>query len=258
MERGHPVRQRAQPAQIFRHEFRWNLFALPAQADGMSALRQLSEFCTERSMLDNQNTNMEKPAQTDYPIIDLLKRRWSPRTFSDRIVEPEKLLSLFEATRWAASSFNEQPWYFVLATKQEPEEHARLLGCLAEKNQQWASQAPVLMVSIAKLKFEKTGKPNRHAFHDVGLAVGNLIVQATAMDLFVHQMAGFSPQKVSETYRIPDDFEPVAAIAVGYGVDEKVLPEPFRAFDLGSRSRKPIGSFVFESTWGQAAPLVSQ
>ncbi len=93
---------------------------------------------------------MEKLAETDYPILELLKRRWSPRAFSDQMVEPEKLRSLFEAARWAPSSFNEQPWSFVLATKQKPEEHARLLSCLVEKNQQWARGAPVLMVSVCE------------------------------------------------------------------------------------------------------------
>jgi nitroreductase len=199
---------------------------------------------------------MEKPAQTDYPILELLKRRWSPRAFSDQMVEPEKLRSLFEAARWSPSSFNEQPWSFVLATKQKPEEHARLLGCLTEKNQQWARGAPVLMVSVAKLKFDHTGKPNRHAFYDVGLAVGNLMVQATALDLFVHQMAGFSPEEVAEIYSIPDEFAPVAAIALGYGADVQDLPEPFREFELGPRSRKQIQSFVFEGQWGQPSPQV--
>src|SRR5213078_4673493 len=139
---------------------------------------------------------MEKPAPTDYPIEEILQRRWSPRAFSDRMVESEKLQSLFEAARWAPSTFNEQPWAFIVATKQNLEEHARLLSCLAEKNQQWARLAPVLMVSVAKLNFDKNGKPNRHAFHDVGLAVGTMIVQATSLDLFVHQMAGFAPEKV--------------------------------------------------------------
>jgi nitroreductase len=201
---------------------------------------------------------MEKPVQTDYPIIDLLQRRWSPRAFSDQLVEPEKLLSLFEAARWAPSSFNEQPWYFVMATKQKPEEHARLLSCLFEKNQQWARRAPVLMVSVAKLNFDRTGKPNRHAFYDVGMAVGNLMTQATALGLFVHQMAGFSPEKVAENYHIPETFEPVAAIAIGYGGELADLPEQFRAQELGPRSRKPIQSFVFEGQWGQPAPLVSK
>lgn len=199
---------------------------------------------------------MEKPAQTDYPVLEILKRRWSPRAFSNQMVEPEKLRSLFEAARWAPSSFNEQPWSFILATKQKPEEHALLLSCLAEKNQQWAQLAPVLMVSVAKLNFEKTGKPNRHAFHDVGLAVGNLLVQATALDLFVHQMAGFSPEKVREIYGVPDGFEPVAAIALGYGGDVDDLPEAFRQAESGPRTRKPIQRFVFQGQWGHPSPLI--
>ena len=201
---------------------------------------------------------MEKPAATDYPIEEILRRRWSPRAFSDRIVEPEKLRSLWEAARWAASSFNEQPWSFIVATRQQPEEHARLLSCLVEKNQQWARQAPVLMVSVARLNFEKTGKPNRHAFHDVGLAVGNMIVQATALGLFVHQMAGFSPEKVREIYGVPEGHEPVAAIALGYGADVDGLPEPFRGPELAARTRKPIENFIFQGSWGQTSPLVKE
>ena len=199
---------------------------------------------------------MEKPAKTDYPIEEILSRRWSPRTFSDRAVEPEKLLSLFEAARWAPSCFNEQPWSFIVATKAKPNEHARLLSCLAEGNQGWASAAPVLMVSVAKHNFARTGKPNRHAFHDVGLAMGNMLVQATALGLFVHQMGGFSVEKVREIYGVPDGFEPVAAIAIGYGVAMDELPDQFREFDLGARSRKPVSSFVFEGHWGETSRFV--
>jgi nitroreductase len=199
---------------------------------------------------------MEKPAPTDHPIEEILERRWSPRAFSDRIVEREKLQSLFEAARWAASSFNEQPWSFIVATKEKPDEYAALLSCLTEKNQQWARLAPVLMVSVAKLKFEKNGKPNRHAFHDVGMAVSNLIVQATALGMYVHQMAGFSVDKVREIYGVPEGFEPLAAIAVGYPDDPNVLPEPFREQEVGPRQRKPIDSFVFEAKWGETSPIL--
>lgn len=201
---------------------------------------------------------MEKLAQTDYPVLEILKRRWSPRAFSNQIVEPEKLRSLFEAARWGPSSFNEQPWSFILATKQYSEEHARVLRCLSEKNQQWARLAPVLLVSVAKLNFDKTGKPNRHAFYDLGMAVGNLMVQATALDLFVHQMAGFSSERVTEIYGVPSVFEPVAAIAIGYGGEVEDLPEGFRESEVGPRSRKPIQSFVFQGQWGQPSPLVSR
>jgi nitroreductase len=199
---------------------------------------------------------MEKPAATEYPIEEILRRRWSPRAFADRMVEREKLLSMFEAARWAASCFNEQPWQFIIATKQNAEEYAALLSCLIERNQEWARLAPVLMVSVAKMNFDKSGKPNRHAFHDVGLAVANLIVQATALGLFVHQMAGFSPEKVRELYAVPDGYEPVAGIAVGYAADPDVLPESFREQELRPRVRKPIESFVFERVWGQTAPLI--
>jgi nitroreductase len=198
---------------------------------------------------------MEKPARTDYPIEETLSRRWSPRAFSDRTVEPDKLRRLFEAARWAPSSFNEQPWSFILTTKEKPEEYAALLNCLVEKNQQWARLAPVLMLSIAKLNFEKTGKPNRHAFHDVGMAVGSLLVEATALGLFVHQMAGFSVAKAREVFSVPAGFEPVAAIALGYAADPQVLPEAFRAQEVGARARKPIGEFVFEGRWGEKSPL---
>jgi nitroreductase len=201
---------------------------------------------------------MEKPAETQYPIEEILRRRWSPRAFADRAVEPGKLQSLFEAARWAASSFNEQPWNFIVATKQKPEEHARLLSCLVEGNQRWARAAPVLMVSVAKLNFDKTGKPNRHAFHDVGLAVQNMVVQAMALGLFVHQMAGFSPEKVREIYGVPDGFEPVAAMAIGYGLAADELPEAFREFDLSARSRKSVSGFVFEGRWGETSRLVSE
>lgn len=199
---------------------------------------------------------MEKPAQTQHPVEEILRRRWSPRAFSDRMVERDKLQSLLEAARWAASSFNEQPWHFIVATKEKLAEHAALLSCLIEGNQQWARLAPVLMVSVAKLNFEKNGKPNRHAFHDVGLAVANLIVEATALDLFVHQMAGFSVEKVRETYGVPEGFEAVAAIAIGYGAEADILAEPLRQRELESRQRKPIESFVFERKWGDTSPIV--
>lgn len=201
---------------------------------------------------------MEKLAPADYPIEEILRRRWSPRAFSDRSIEPDKIRSLFEAARWAPSSFNEQPWSYLVATKENPEDYAKLLSCLVEGNQQWARLAPVLMTSVAKLNFEKTGKPNRHAFHDVGLATANMMIQATAMGLFVHAMAGFSAEKVRELYIVPDDYEPVAAIAIGYPADDDVLPESMRQKELAARSRIPIASFVFEGGWGEVSPIISR
>lgn len=201
---------------------------------------------------------MEKLADTTYPIEHLLQRRWSPRAFVDRPVEPEKLLRLWEAARWSASCANQQPWYFIVATREDAAEYVRLLSCLRENNQQWALHAPVLMVSVAKLTFDANGQPNRYAFHDVGLAVANLIVQATALGLFVHQMAGFYPDKVRELYGVPEDFEPVAGIVLGYPGDPAILPEDLQQRELAPRARKPVETFVFQGTWGQIAPLVKQ
>ncbi|HKW85725.1 MAG TPA: nitroreductase family protein [Nitrospiraceae bacterium] len=199
---------------------------------------------------------MEKLAETDYPIHDLLQRRWSPRAFSDRMVEPERLRSLWEAARWAPSSFNEQPWNFIVATRQDQAEYTRLLSCLVENNIRWAQKAPVLMISVAKLSFEKDSEPNRHAFHDVGLAVENLVIQATAFGLVLHQMAGIYPEKVRELYRIPDQYEPVAAIALGYPGDPGTLPDGLRQRELAKRTRKPLREFVFTGRWEQVSPLL--
>jgi len=199
----------------------------------------------------------EKIAETQYPIHDLLKQRWSPLAFSERMVEPEKLGSLLEAARWAASSYNEQPWSFIVATKENLGEFVRLLSCLAEGNQVWAKNAPVLMISVAKLHFEKNGNENRHAFHDVGQAVSNLALQATALELYIHQMAGFDVQKVRELYGIPDGYEPVAAIALGYGADSQTLPENLQQREGAPRVRKPLESFAFKGSWGQELPILA-
>ena len=198
----------------------------------------------------------EKAGKADHPIHELIRRRWSPRAFADRPVEPEKLLSLLEAARWAPSSSNEQPWSFIVATRDDRAAYDRLLSCLVEFNVQWAARAPVLMLSVAKLKFDSNGKPNRHAFHDVGLAVGNLLMQATALDLVVHQMAGFDVQKARELFQIPPGYEPCAAIALGYLGKPDSLPEPLRARELAPRFRKPLGEFVSTERWGESSPLV--
>jgi len=199
---------------------------------------------------------MRKLAETRYPIHELLRERWSPRAFADRMVEPEELRSLLEAARWAPSSFNEQPWSFIVATKQHPGEYERLLSCLVEGNVRWAQHAPVLMLSVAKLAFERNGKPNRHAFHDVGLAVENLVIQATALGLAVHQMAGFHVDKARELFSIPDGHEPVAALVLGFPGDPAGLPEDLREREVAPRIRKPLESFVFSGQWGQSSPLV--
>lgn len=200
---------------------------------------------------------MEKPTETAYAIHDLLRRRWSPRAFLDKMVETDKLQSLFEAARWAPSSDNEQPWQFVMATKNSPSEYDRLFQCLKEGNKKWAHLAPVLMLSIARLNWEEDGTPNRHAFHDTGMAVFSLVVQATALGLMVHQMAGFDVEKARTDLKIPAGHEPVAMIAVGYPGDPAQLPDYLREREFKPRERKPIAEFVFSAEWGTPAPFSS-
>ena len=201
---------------------------------------------------------MEKTAETRRPIHELLARRWSPYAYSERAVVPEILVSLLEAARWAPSSFNEQPWSFLVATKENPEEFARLLSCLVPGNQEWARHAPVLMLSVAKLKFDRGGRANPHAWHDVGLAAMNLVVEAMAHGLYVHQMAGIEPERARELYAIPEGWEAVAGIAVGYLGDPSTASEKSRQRDAAPRSRKPLEQMVFSGRWGIPARLANR
>lgn len=200
---------------------------------------------------------MEKPAVTQYPVHELIARRWSPRAFADRAVDRLTLCRLFEAARWAASSSNEQPWHFLVATREEPTDFNRLLGCLLPGNVRWAKDAPVLMLTITSLLFADEKEPNRHAWHDMGQAIANLAIEATALGLFIHQMAGFVPQKAREAFAIPKDFEPVAAVALGYPGDPAQLPEDLMNRERKPRERKPIADFVFGGAWGRTSPVVT-
>jgi nitroreductase len=188
---------------------------------------------------------------------ELLEKRWSPVAFSPRAVETEKLRSVLEAARWAPSSFNEQPWVFLVSTKDEREAYERLLGLLVEGNRVWAQFAPVLMLSVAKLNFALNGKPNRHALHDVGAAAAYLTMQATALGLYVHQMAGYDVERAQREFSIPPGYEPAAAIALGYLGDDAALPEKLRGRSPLKRNRKPLSEFVFTGRWGNASPLVN-
>lgn len=199
---------------------------------------------------------MEKPAPTDYPIHELLARRWSPRAFAERPIEPEKLQSLFEAARWAPSSNNEQPWRFLVAVKENHEEFDRFLACLLEGNRKWAHRAPVLILSVASLHFEDSGKPNRHAVHDTGLATENLLLQATALGLVAHPMAGFDIEKARAEYKIPAGHEPVAMIAIGYPGDPSLLSGTLHEREVAPRRRHPASSFVFSGEWGTPSSLL--
>ncbi|MBO3458842.1 nitroreductase family protein [Aetokthonos hydrillicola Thurmond2011] len=199
---------------------------------------------------------VNKSADTQYPVHDLISKRWSPLAFSERLVEQEKLLSVLEAARWAASSYNEQPWSYIVATRDNQAEFDLLLSCLAEGNQPWAKNAPVLMLSVAKLNFERNGVENRHALHDVGAASAQLAIQATSLGLFIHQMAGFNVPRAKEVYNIPQVYEPVAAIALGYLGNPETLTEKYLERERSPRNRKSLESFVFSGKWNQTSPLI--
>jgi nitroreductase len=198
-----------------------------------------------------------KAATLDHPVHDLLATRWSPYAFADRRVSPDDLRSLFESARWAPSSYNEQPWSYLVASRHDaPDEFARLLSCLNDGNQAWAGHASVLALGVVTLRFKRNDKPNAAARHDLGLAAGNLCVEATARGLVVHQMIGILPDRAREVYAIPEGSEALTGLAIGYAGDAKALPEGLRERDLAPRTRRPLGEFVFAGRWGERAPLV--
>lgn len=200
--------------------------------------------------------NPFKQATPDHPIHELIARRWSPYAFADRPVAVDDLRSLLEAARWAASSYNEQPWSYILATKDNPGDFQRLLSCLVEGNQAWAQAAPVLALGCTSLNFKRNNKPNAAAVHDLGLASATLTLEATARGLVVHQMIGILPDKARETYNIPEGVQPLTGLAIGYPAEPTALPEKFKERDLAPRTRKPLAEFVFGSAWGAAARIV--
>ncbi len=197
-----------------------------------------------------------KPRKVDHPVNELIHDRWSPVCFADDPVEPEKLQSLFEAARWAPSCFNEQPWNWVIGIKGRGDAHQKILSCLVKPNQEWAHAVPILAISVTRLNFAKSDKPNRHAYHDVGLAMGILCVQAVDLELSVHQMGGFSVEKAREVLEIPEGCDPVAAIAIGYMANLKSCEnESLRKRDETIGQRKSQKEFLHEGTWGKKLKL---
>jgi len=192
-----------------------------------------------------------KPFETDPPIHELLARRWSPRAIDPaRPVPREVLRMLLEAARAAPSSFNEQPWRFLVFDDEDPEALEVARGCLVPGNA-WARNAPVLILSAAAERWEKDGSPNRHAQHDVGLASENLALQATALGLAVHFMAGFDVERARRLFGIQDGFQPMAMIAVGHPADAETLPPKLRDRELAPRKRKPLEEIAFAGRWNR-------
>ena len=201
-----------------------------------------------------------KHAPADHDILEVIRERWSPRAFDlAREITRGDLHRLFEAARWAPSSFNEQPWRFVVADRQRtPETFAGLYTSLDRSNQVWASTAPVLILVAVNLRLARTGDLNRSAWYDTGQAVGFLALQATALGVAIRQMEGFDSDRARAACGVPESFDPAVVMAVGYpGDPESLAAEHHRAAERQPRSRQPIGEFVFEGRWGVPIPLQS-
>jgi len=201
---------------------------------------------------------LKKPAPSDFPVHELIRERWSPRAFADKPVPQDVLRSIFEAARWAPSSYNEQPWAYIVATKDDKENFEKMLSVLVDFNAQWAKSAPVLALAVAKLAFANNNAPNRNAQYDTGAATALLSVEATARGLAVHQMAGFDAEKARQAFGIPKGWEPIAALAIGYAGDPASLPAPLKDREMTPRTRKPIGEFVMVGQWGHTAPFAAK
>jgi nitroreductase len=199
---------------------------------------------------------MSRLNPVDHPVHDVIARRWSPVGFADRPVAAADLRSLFEAARWAPSAFNEQPWSFIVARREDADHFAAVHSCLVEGNQDWAANAPVLMLTVASEQFARNGAPNATALYDLGQAVAMLTVEATARGLAVHQMGGILPDRAAELFGVPDGRRVATALAVGYAVDDvTTLPEAWQARDTAPRVRRPLADTVFSTAWRTAADL---
>jgi nitroreductase len=178
-------------------------------------------------------------------IHELIAERWSPRAFADKPVSNENLKKIFTAASWAASSSNEQPWRFLVGHKGD-ETYAKIFDCLVEFNQMWAKSAPVLILTLAKTTFSKEGNPtNAWALHDTGAASAQMCLQAIALGIHTHGMAGFDKDKVRTHFNLPAEYTEGAVWAMGYLGDPSTLHERMQKQELAPRERKPLDELVF-------------
>jgi nitroreductase len=202
-------------------------------------------------MDQNRNSNefdkkeiVVNTAKTDYPISEIIAKRWSARAFSTRPVENTKLLSILEAARWAPSSRNEQPWRYIVFTTDNPQMLKKAQSVLKEIND-YAKRAPILICAIAKKTYSENGNPNRLHFHDLGAANENMFLEAFNQGLIMHEMGGFDVQKAREVFNVPEDYEVGIMIAIGYQDAYHVLPDRLRHKAFTPRVRKPLSEIVF-------------
>lgn len=184
----------------------------------------------------------------DYPIADLFLERWSPRSFQEKEIPEEQLLSLFEAARWAPSARNCQPWYFILATSKE--ERKVFHQFIDEGNLQWAKKVPVLAMLLSK-KTARDGEENRYHSFDAGCAWGFLALQAIKNGLKTRAIGGFDREKARELLHIPEDYECQLVIAIGYQGKKEDLPEQFRKQEQPN-DRRSVKESIFKGKFGKS------
>ncbi|PLX80809.1 MAG: nitroreductase [Desulfuromonas sp.] len=178
-----------------------------------------------------------EPRVADVDVDAMFLDRWSPRSFDPPPVTEEQIATLFEAARWSPSCYNDQPWLFCYAV--DSSERQRFLSALVEKNRLWAKRAPLLMFLLARKRFKRSGKPNRHAPFDAGSAWMALALQARSLGLFAHAMAGFNVERAAKILEVDrDEFEIMAAIAVGRIGDPDLLPDDLKRIEAPNQ-RKP-------------------
>ncbi len=189
---------------------------------------------------------MNRTAPTDYPIHDLLRQRWSPYAFNpNRSVSDDDLRALFEAARWTMSSYNAQPWRYIVGVRERsPAVWDQVFSILVEGNQPWAKNAPVLALGLVEHNFEHNGKANKAAIHDLGAASASLTFEATARGLCVHQMIGIEPDKAREVFDISGSLEPFTGLAIGYAGDPSAVSEEYAKRDTRERQRKSLNDLI--------------
>lgn len=188
---------------------------------------------------------MSHKESEDKLVFKIIEKRYSPVIFVETEISDEVLFKLFEAARWAPSSFNDQPWSFIYGRKGKDPVYDLLFETLMDANKKWAKNAPVLALSIANVISPTTKKENPYAFHDVGMAMGNLLLQAASLDVYLHQMGGYSKKKAKETLNIPKTYEPVAMMAMGYRGEPEQFPQDLQEKESKQRTRKEMKDFVF-------------
>ncbi|TVQ86636.1 MAG: nitroreductase [Bacteroidetes bacterium] len=197
---------------------------------------------------------MEKPAKTNFEIQPLLKKRWSPRSFTDQPVSKETLQRIFEAARWTPSSSNDQPWRFIVGQKGD-KTWDMIMETLVDFNKKWAKLAPVLALSIGKKISDKNGRPSKTFMYDVGQSVAHITFQVMQEGLFIHQMGGLDTHKAAEIFGVPDEYQVITAFAIGYKGEPNLLQDDFADMEKSERKRKPIENLVFEEEFGKTSAI---